>query len=75
MTDRSTILLQKQTIGLLKKAKQHPRQTYDELLQEMTTNHLRMKERNTYDEFLHKVQQPKMKELWDNTEDEAWDDA
>lgn len=24
-----------------------------------------------YDEFLHKVQQPKMKELWDNNEDEG----
>ena len=24
------------------------------------------------DEFLHKIQQAKMKELWDNKEDEAW---
>ena len=24
----------------------------------------------SYDEFLHKIQQPKMKELWDNKEDE-----
>jgi hypothetical protein len=34
---------------------------------------LRLKERNQYDEFLHKIQQPKMKELWDNKEDELWD--
>ena len=28
-----------------------------------------------YDEFLHKVQQPKMKELWDSKDDEAWEKA
>ena len=28
---------------------------------------------NQYDEFLHKIQQPKMKELWDNCEDEEWE--
>jgi len=31
------------------------------------------KKSNSYDEFLHRVQQEKMKELWDNKEDEAWD--
>lgn len=31
-----------------------------------------LKKRNQYDEFLHEVQQPKMQELWDNAEDEAW---
>lgn len=25
-----------------------------------------------FDEFLHKIQQPKMKELWDNKEDDGW---
>ena len=34
-----------------------------------------VKNRNQYDEFLHKIQQHKMKELWDNKEDEAWEDA
>ena len=33
------------------------------------------KKRNQYDEFLHKVQKAKMKELWDNKEDEAWENA
>ena len=28
---------------------------------------------NQYDEFLHKIQQLKMKELWDNEEDGAWE--
>jgi ribosomal protein L37AE/L43A len=30
---------------------------------------------NQYDEFLHKVQKNKMKELWDNKEDEDWENA
>lgn len=32
-----------------------------------------MKMKNQYDEFLYKVQQYKMKELWDNKEDESWE--
>ena len=28
---------------------------------------------NQYDEFLHKIQQPKMKELWDNKKDVVWE--
>lgn len=27
------------------------------------------------DEFLHKIQRPKMRELWDNKEDDAWGNA
>jgi len=34
-----------------------------------------IKKKNQYDEFLHKIQQQKMKELWDNKEDEAWENA
>lgn len=34
-----------------------------------------IKKKNQYDEFLHKIQQTKMKELWDNKEDEAWKNA
>ena len=75
MNDKSTILLQKKTINMLKKVKDSPRQTYDEIIQQMSTNFLKMKERNQYDEFLHKIQQTKMKDLWDNKEDEAWDNA
>ena len=28
-----------------------------------------------YDKFLHQIQKPKMKELWDNKEDEDWEKA
>ena len=33
------------------------------------------KKNSQYDEFLHSIQQRKMKELWDNKEDEAWEKA
>ena len=34
---------------------------------------LSMKTLTAIDEFLYKIQQPKMKELWDNKEDEDWE--
>ncbi|MEK6913298.1 MAG: hypothetical protein AABW47_01360 [Nanoarchaeota archaeon] len=59
---------------MLKEAKDHPRQTYNELLGKMAKTFIILKKRNQYDEFLHKIQQPKMKELWDNTNNEIWDE-
>lgn len=75
MKEVSTIQLDKEVIEQLKKAKEHPRQTYNELLGKMSKIFIVLKQRNQYDEFLHKIQQPKMKELWDNKDDEAWENA
>jgi len=72
---QSTILLNKDIIELIKKAREHPRQTYNEILEKMAKNFIKMKEKNQYDEFLHKIQQEKMKELWNNKEDEEWENA
>jgi hypothetical protein len=71
----STILLDKKVIETLKKAREHPRQTYNELLEKMARIFIKLKERNQYDEFLHKIQQPKMKEVWNNKYDESWESA
>ena len=73
MVEVTTIQLDKKTVEKLKKAKEYPRQTYNELLDKAVTVFTSLKKKNSYDEFLHKVQQPKMKELWDNKEDEAWE--
>ena len=70
---KTTILLDKKTVEMLKRSKEYPRQTYTELLEKMINIFMKMRERNQYDEFLHKIQQIKMKELWDNKEDEAWE--
>ena len=72
MAEQSTILLDKALIETLKKSREYPRQTYNELLLKMLDVFSRVKNSNQYDEFLHKIQQEKMKELWDNSEDEEW---
>ena len=66
MLNVSTIQLEKGVIEQLKKAKEYPRQTYNELLQKMSKVFIEAKKSNQYDEFLHKIQQHKMKELWNN---------
>ena len=71
----TTIQLEKSLVNSLKNAREYPRQTYNELIKRMAELFVNVKKKNQYDEFLHKVQQAKMKELWDNKEDEAWDNA
>jgi len=71
----TTIQLDKTIVNSLKEIRQYPRQTYNELINHMIKIIKTMKKTNQYDEFLHKIQQPKMKELWDNKEDEAWENA
>ena len=71
----TTIQLDKKVLDKLQKAREYPRQTYNELVLKMINVFENLKKRNQYDEFLHKIQQPKMKELWNNKEDEDWENA
>ena len=73
--DKTTIQLNRSLLDSLKEIKQYPRQTYEELIIHLIEMFKNLKMRNQYDEFLHKIQKPKMKELWDNREDEAWENA
>jgi len=75
MNNPTTIQLDKSVVKSLQKIREYPRQTYNELIIRMIELFKNVKKRNQYDEFLHKIQQQKMKELWDNEEDEAWEDA
>ncbi len=72
---QTTILLNKDTVKLLKETKEYPRETYNDLLKKMIKVFLETKKRSQYDEFLHKIQQPKMQELWGNKKDETWENA
>tara|TARA_Y100000310_G_C19986820_1_gene492316 strand:+ start:197 stop:418 length:222 start_codon:yes stop_codon:yes gene_type:complete len=72
---QTTIQLDKKLVETLQKNKEYPRQTYNELITQMTKVFKSVKQKNQYDEFLHKIQQQKMKELWDNKEDEEWEKA
>ena len=74
MNNATTIQLDKSVVKSLKQIREHPRQTYNELISRMIDIFKNVKKRNQYDEFLHKIQQQKMKELWDNKEDEARED-
>lgn len=71
----TTIQIEKSIVEELKEAKEYPRQPYNELIKHMIELFKAVKKRNQYDEFLHKIQQSKMKELWDNKEDEVWEHA
>jgi hypothetical protein len=71
----TTIQLDKDLVESLKGIREYPRQTYNELIEKMILVFKSVKKNNQYDEFLHKIQQTKMKELWDNDSDEAWEHA
>ena len=73
--DKTTIQLNKSVVNSLKDIKQYPRQTYDDLMNNLIEMFRNLKLKNQYDEFLHKIQQYKMKELWDNKEDDEWENA
>jgi hypothetical protein len=72
MNDVTTIQLKKSVVKELKGIRKYPRETYNEIISDLIEN---SKKRTQYDEFIHKIQQTKMKQLWDNEEDEAWQDA
>jgi hypothetical protein len=75
MKEATTIQLKKSVVKELKNIKKYPRETYNETISDLIKLAKESKRRTQYDEFLHRIQQIKMKELWDNPEDEAWQDA
>ncbi len=75
MNEVTTIQLPKDVVLELKKVKKYPRQSYSELISEMVATFKQAKKVGQYDEFLHSIQQKKMKELWNNKEDEIWEKA
>ncbi|MFH1055503.1 MAG: hypothetical protein V1744_05360 [Candidatus Altiarchaeota archaeon] len=75
MSDMTTVQLDRNLLESLKSVREYPRQTYNELIAHMLEAFVNLKKRNQYDEFLHKIQQQKMAELWDNRDDDVWDNA
>jgi hypothetical protein len=73
--EATTIQLKKAVVKELKSIRRYPRETYNETISNLIKMAKENKTRRQYDEFLHKIQQTKMKELWDNQEDEAWEHA
>jgi len=75
MKDVTTIQLKKSVVRKLKAIKKYPRETYDEVISGLIETAKGNRKESQYDDFLHKIQQAKMRELWDNQEDEAWENA
>jgi hypothetical protein len=75
MKEATTIQLKKSIVKELKSIKKYPRETYNETISNLIRLAKESKKRTQYDDFLHRIQQAKMKELWDNSEDEVWQDA
>jgi len=75
MTKTTTIQLERNVVKELREVKEYPEQTYNALIQKMIETFKQVKERDQYDKFLHHIQKQKMKELWDNKEDEEWEHA
>lgn len=73
--DSTTIQLKKSIVKELKNIRKHPRETYNETIANLIKSTKEHRNSRQYDEFLHTIQQKKMKELWDNEEDEAWANA
>ncbi len=71
----TTIQIKKDTAQLLKANRDHSRDSYDDIIRKLLQFYENAKTHNQYDEFLHKIQQMKMRELWDNDEDDAWDQS
>ena len=75
MKEVTTIQLKKSVVKALKGIRKHPRETYNETISNLIRMFKESKKRSQYDEFIHTIQQVKMKELWDNEEDEVWEHA
>ena len=73
--DFTTIQLKKDLVSKLKKIKRYPRETYEETIERMIQNETKNATIDQYDKFLHEAQKQKMKDLWDNEEDEAWNEV
>ena len=75
MKEATTIQLKKSVVNELKSIRKYPRETYNETISNLIKMAKESKKIRPYDEFIHKIQQTKMKQLWGNEDDEAWEDA
>jgi hypothetical protein len=73
--DVTTIQLKKSVVKELKNIRKYQRETYNETIMNLIKTAKEPAKKRQYNEFLHRIQQEKMKELWDNEEDEAWENA
>ena len=68
----TTIQLSKSVVMALKRIKKYPRETYNEIIMNLIEN---AKETEKFNKFVQSAQKAKMKELWDEGDYTAWENA
>jgi predicted nucleic-acid-binding protein len=68
----TTVQLNKSVVKALKRIKKYPRETYNEIILNLIKNAEETKE---FDKFVQEAQKTKMKELWDEGDYTAWENA
>ncbi len=71
----TTIQLKKSVVKALKELKKYPKETYNNTIFNLIEFRKRFEHNDQYDKFLHEIQISNMKELWDNEEDEVWNES
>lgn len=71
---QTTILLDKSLVRDIKRAKDYPRQTYNEILRKLLDVYMLFKGVQFDTANINTLQKSKMTEIWDSKEDEIWDE-
>lgn len=71
---QTTILIDKSLVKDIKKVKDYPRQTYNEIIRRLLDVYILFKDTQIDTANIHTLQNSKMTELWDSKEDEIWDE-
>ncbi len=73
MSEYTTVRVDTDVLESLAKMKKHPRESYNEVIAELVE--LAKSPNKEHERFFSEIQKAKMKELWGNKEDEAWERA
>lgn len=73
MSTFTTVRVDTEVLEELGKLKKHPRESYNEIISELVD--LAKNSDKYHAKFLSEVQKTKMRELWNNKEDESWERA
>ena len=71
---KTTILIDKSLVRDIKKVKDYPRQTYDEILSKMVYVYTIFQGTQLETTNIQTLQHSKMAEIWDSKEDDFWDE-
>lgn len=71
----TTIQLKRSVVKALNGVKKYDRETYNEVILDLINFVKSTKMSEQYNEFIEMAQRQKMREMWENREDEVWENA